>query len=90
MNTTPSPAIEAVELPPLPRVWHSYTADHMRDYAKTYGRSLLAAKQEEVDRMREALKDAISELEQSGMAYDHPKLKSLRAALSPIQGADHG
>lgn len=74
MNTTPSPAIEAVELPELPEqlchvhsdgefCWDRqpgpvvfwpvelYDSDQMRAYA----RALLAAKQEELDKMREAL-----------------------------------
>lgn len=45
----------------------------------------LAAERAEAVRLSAALRDAIFELEFSGMAYDHPKLVSLRAALSPTQ-----
>lgn len=58
-----------------------FTAEQMRAYAT----ASLAAERAEAVRLSAALRDAIFELEFSGMAYDHPKLVSLRAALSPTQ-----
>lgn len=79
MNTTPSPAIEAVELPEpdafqaLKLVPFEYRWFHIRENATKLGydiekvfysdetvRALLAAKQEEVDKMREALTELLS------------------------------
>ena len=83
-----APATQAAaKLPELPEpqrfFGHStlmpmWCTEEMRAYAL----SALSANEAEVGRLREALTDAISELEQSGMAFDHPKLVRLRAALT--------
>ena len=61
MNPTPSPAREAATYPPLPPARHIncgidlFIALDMREFADAHAFALLAAKQEEVDKMREAL-----------------------------------
>lgn len=65
---------------------------------RTYALSALAAKQEEVDKMREALSDARNYVEASSLNASGPKtrqnyrgcLARIDAALGPTQGASHG
>lgn len=99
MNTTPSLAREAVELPE-PHVLDGHYRDHtdkVNGYSEAQVRALLAAKREELYRMREALQDMLGGVGECRTSLgqrviDSPvgvkarKVLYPDAALSPIQG----